>query len=177
MTITQMTFINGITLTFAQGAALFDYFCNQQDSCCAKKRLQANELQKYSMKDILNHYRDNSSTSSNIAEEDDDFVSDYYYDFLEAVEFDVKKLSLTFKPSYHDVHEKHDVIGVLGFSIQEANLEGKLTSVLNINALAAFDCRQVLLGAVQPVFGPEIANTITTCYSTYAVANDCNCCS
>lgn len=177
MGVSELRFLGGVSLTFLQTADLIERFCHQEGSYCAKVRENYPNLKKYPMIDILIRMRD-SSTSIITDEKDLDDTMDAYYDFMRALEKDVKKVDdLSFQRTHHDIYENEDVAGVLGIEFDTMTFGTMSCNWNSAFKRKEFDRKVELVRNLTSLLGAELTKQLMTdVYGTYASGDDCMCC-
>jgi hypothetical protein len=186
MAVGNITFISGMTLSFAQTATLIEYFLNEEEnhkmrnSKCSKVRRNYTNLLKYDVKDILNINNNNDTDDVKkpvVIKTSDDLESatEAYYDLMKALSSDVDKfLGLTFRHVYADVFEHSDITSVIGYSgsnIKLSNRDRDFTSLIRIGDLS---CRDLVMLKLSLAFDKDQMKLMTPTFSMYGVGDGCS---
>jgi len=174
MTITEFTIINGCSLTTVQTAATFDACCREHDGQCRKTRHMMDHTSHISSARIFSGNGCAEIEDPAVTEEDEGGISDSCFEFLAALEADVKTFyGLTFARTFDDIYGEQDIVGTLGFSTGCVALRGSLKpwgdeSRRSLYEVANKDHRAELSVALMHLLHDEaIVKVIMTNYATY----------
>jgi len=183
MTVHNYTIINGVTLTVAQTATIFDACCTLYDGQCAKLRCKlgakpSSFLVFASGKPCVEQALDYKQSL-----EDDVQYEDHQCEFDGAMEADLKEYyGLSFDLVLHDAPDYDTNYAVLGY--HSGRVAPRCTSSGSLDdAACSFykmpnkDQRSELTLPLSHMMEDDQVQAILNNYGIYLVADDCHCCS